>query len=260
MKKLRFVPLLLLSPLLMANSPAPQPSMEIYGDIEVTATYVGLSGESYKYELQIHNVGAFHAMCSPYSYLSLNGEYTYGDFENGIFEDELIAPGQTATKYFLSSKELTLNPSEDHWFMYCYNQVDENVTFNNLSVSKVEDKKYKVNGDIKGIGDYYYSYAFDVTYDGVDYSFDSHFKDFQFDTYEDLDLSKLTIKKATAYRSGYKTYNNGFGTFLLVCGIVLGVGFGLMVVGGITAIIVVNVVKHKRRKRQAETNQIKSNK
>ena len=254
MKKIRLFPLLMLCPLLMANSPAPRPSETHYDELEVTATYVGAVSNSFKYELQIHNTGNLHAMCGRYDGILLNGNYVGGEFENGIFRDELIAPNQTITKYFFSNQELVLNPSEDHWTMWAYDTIDINVSFTNYSVSKVEENLYEVSGDVSGKGDYYYSIAFDVTYDGIDYSIDTHYSGNRFETYEELDLSKLTIKKATAYRSSYNTYRNGWTTFLVVFMWILIVGFALMVTGGIAAIIVVNVVKHKRRKSKAESN------
>ena len=91
--------------------------------------------------------------------------------------------------------------------------MDENVSFSDYSIKKRDEneKLYEIASTIEGLDDYEYAAIVDVTYKGVRYAFGTDIsysgKLGSFRTFEELDLSELTIDSIKAYRSYGKRYN-----------------------------------------------------
>ena len=204
--------LMCVAPLLMANSPAPYPTRETYKDIDVTITKVeDLVDNTTRYQLEIENTGKLYGIID-YNYIDLS----YGDtgstslyiHRQSLFNDELLAPGQS--KVYLTETPFKLDKIESpKWSISTYAYPDENVTFSNFVVTESKSTGYYITYDVKNLGDYYYTYIVDITYDGADYSFEVSDSSNYFYSVQKLDLSKLQVKSMHAFRSSYNTYKGG---------------------------------------------------
>ena len=235
----------------MGNSPAPFPTEEEYSDIEVTCTYVGEVERGYQYQVVMNNNGDSYA-----SFVDLrqNGYRIYKSQIDGLLSsNEFLSPSNSKTYSFVSDSKLTLK-NEDVWSTTTFSIKDENVTFANSSIQKDGEKALKLQSDISGLEDHYYSAIVDFDYEGNNYALEFHLKSSQ-TVYvnEDLDVSKITINKITAYRSSYHVYKVNWKNALLIFIPIIIVGVSLfLIIPAITVAIVVIVNNYKRKKRERE--------
>ena len=244
MKKNRakLLSLLLFTPLLMANSPAPMPTTRNYEDFSVNCTLLSESENNYRYQLEITNNGEeYISVFYHYGFRLNNRSVYYSEAEGKLFDSEMIIPHQTKTYIIQTYDPLNLD-GEQRWSTEIYDMKDENVTFANYSLVKTSNNKYSLKSDIEGEGDYYYAGIIEVTYDGVDYAFEVDLDrgDPYVFTNEELDLTKLTINKITAYRSSYNTYKANIGGF--VKALAIGIGIIALIAFGVVSLIVFAIV------------------
>ena len=255
----RALTLLLVTPFLMANSPAPMPTEVEYSDISVSCELLDhvVDGE-WTYQMTITNNGELYARLNSYNYFRLNGYYAsvWIDDQSLLFDQEVLPPGQTKTVKAVSYYELDLHPESDEWSVYASDVVDTDVTFENPIIAKKDPTRYELTVDIKGRGDYYYSAILDLTYQGERYAVEVDidvYPPYTFYTLDkELNLDELTINKITAFRSSYQTYRNKMTiVFIFIPILVL---LGLLLLGAAGIIIPLCVRAHRRKKNNAKSN------
>ena len=263
-KKLRYTPLLLLAPLLMANAPAPQPLFDNYDNVEVSIVSQNKKGSEqygyrYDYVFEVTNkgdcyitIGMGEAYCTFYTKEDGYQRLTGGPMIDNLFADEATAPGQT--------KQYKINDETCDFSTYDLSKFgcialtirDDAVTYENASLTHKGDKKYQLNiKKITGKGDYYYYGVVDVTYKGEDHSFLFRGeKTSEIGTTSNLDLDQLEIKDIKFFRSKYNTYKpkphpEEVAMYLVAVGIII------LMASAVAAAIIVPIVIVKRRKKKA---------
>lgn len=262
MKKQLLLPLLCLSPLLMANSPAPMPSDEPYDDINVNCTYLGEDGDFFRYQIDLENKGDKYTGIKTPNGLAVDGHYFYiRNIEGQLFNNELVSP-HTSKSYIVTTDTKYTIDDEMKWYSWTYSFIDEEVTFNNPTFKKVSNLTYQLKTDDTQFGDYYYNVVVEIDYEGINYAFsiDDHYsKDLTFHTTEDIDLNKINITKITAFRSSYTRYKGlriNLESFFKYAFWFL-VGFILFHAIVATAVVVpIVVVRKKRRENYAKSHEI----
>ena len=204
-------------PFLMATSPLPprEPSKTRYDDISFEATYVGINKQDtrYKeYEIDVQNIGE---ECVFYSLYQEYGTNPYLNLEikrsEYVFYNEMLKPSEHMLVKAISAGEIS-DWSAYHFYAEKLSILDENVTFNNLSLDKPRylatgNCIYELKGEISNENNqYYYGYILDVSYLGKEYSLYIN-PEYGITTANELDLNQLTIKSAKAYRSSYERAN-----------------------------------------------------
>ena len=168
-KNYRLLPFLLLTPLLLANSPAPDADTDSYSNFSVQISFKGIDTESNfrLYELNITNTGDYYADFDHF-YINEIEIKNYNIIDGITFRYEALPPhtSKTITVQVHSHLENIANPVMTGW---AYTYVDKEVT-----VSDIELKQYSsgVNIDYKlnNKGDYYYGAVVDFSYESTDYS------------------------------------------------------------------------------------------
>ena len=263
MKKnyLRYLPLLMLSPLLMANSPAPYPDLYDYRDLNVTTSFLDKAndqelGEVYRYSVTVNNTGDSLALLNHGINLETDHEGYYSTERGTIFYDEVLMPGKTETVIISCTNEMNFDDENDQWMTETLINRDDNVTFSNISVEE-KNGYYQLNAKIKGTGDYYYTSIVELEYDGeihyIEVRITTGKMMSSFDTSETLDLSKLKVNSITAYRSTNNTYKGGVILAWMIYGF-----FGLIILGMLlipaAIIIPISIVRYRRNKRNNIAN------
>ena len=225
----RYLPLLMMSPLLMANSPAPLPAKTLYSDIEVVCEYKGVIDTGHSvYDVTVKNTGDGFALVNNSLYSENNGEHLSMKLSSSLFKNEIVGPGGCKQFTFATKKTGDFTNPTNVWQTETYAQKDESASFTNFEVSKISERDYRIDFNSKKLGDYYYSVVVEYEYDGQTYYTDNSFskngKSLSFYTQTDLDLDKLEVKNITAYRSNYKTYKGGIAAlgFIIFISILLG--------------------------------------
>ena len=255
----RAATLLLITPFLMANSPAPMPTEIDYDEISVHCELLDHAADGeWTYQMTITNNGELYARLNSYNYFKLNGQYAsvWVNEQSLLFDQEVLPPGQTKTIKVFSYDELDLHPDTDRWSVYASDLVDLDVTFENPIITKLDPTRYQLEMDIKGRGDYYYSAILDMTYQG-----ERHAVEVDIDVYppytfytldKELNLNELSIDKITAFRSSYQTYRNKMTTvFIFIPILAL---LALLLLGAAGIIIPLCVRAHRRKKNNAKSN------
>ena len=252
-KNLKFLPLIMMMPFLMANSPAREPSVTRYDDIDVYIDYVGIDTSRYiseraVYDVKIVNTGDEYIVPAYGLYLS-NDEvyYSFGlEKTNQIFDSQLIAPGKSEQFKIYTSESTNLNQPFTPLVHSLYKRMDD-VKIVNPKIKKAkEDKTYTFVADNKNLEKRAYALAVDATYKEQNVSFYVHYEPSSrtFRTNEELDLDKLTINNVKVYED-YE-YNRGcngsFNSFVIVMSM-----FFLMVLGGILTPIIITSSRRMRR-------------
>lgn len=211
---------ILVLPLLISNAPpAEYPETDYdYESFLVSCVHDGTYevADNYtkeKYLITIENQGDRYPEIS--SDLILNGHHISSfEWKDKLFYYEKVPSGETKTYSLIAEEKLPLNDDgEDVWKFSSYSIVDENVSFSDYSIKKSDEneKLYEIASTIEGLDDYEYAAIVDVTYKGVRYAFGTDIsysgKLGSFRTFEELDLSELTIDSIKAYRSYGKRYN-----------------------------------------------------
>ena len=286
-KKKYLLPLLAALPLLfMANSPAPQPPIDsYYQNIETEFVDTTEAGEDapLKYEVSIKNVGEEKA--TPFNnrynkgfYLGSNSykgdDGRYYDcypfdihserFETSLFFNELILPGETKTFTIYPKNKLDPLPEKDD-FHSQYVASDTFIeTCETLTVSVVTEveNQYEIKGLDEQYSNSYVTIVLEVTYDENSYAFfveRNNENKYVIDTFSELDLTKLTITKASIHKprsrgSGGFAFAFLFFYLILYAGYYLGYGILICFAIGvfIVAPAIVIPISIKRGKRRAE--------
>ena len=257
MKNLKtLLPIIMMAPLLMANSPAPFPNYEEYSSVEVQAQKLAdLADNTSRFQLDIKNVGENYAFL-PYKQIECaskkNGSYYFEAYRQSLFDNEAIAPGKTQVYFVETFVELDKLEEPTTWYLSAYSLQDTNVTFSNFNVTKIDKKQYQLSYKADGLGDYYYAYIIDATYKEKEYSFVLDFYGSSyFYTAEELDLDKLTISGIHAYRTSYNTYKGGYAVNKKeIIPVVVIVAVSLVVALALGITIPCVVVYRKKRKQQ----------
>ena len=287
-RKKFFLPILAGLPLLfMANSPAPQrPIDSFYRDIETEFVDITEADEGapLKYEVSIKNVGEESATPFGYSrhdkgfYLGSNsykgddGRYydcypfdIYSErFETSLFFNELILPGETKTFTIYPKNKLDPLPDKDDFHSQYLASNTFIETCETLTVSIVTEVENQY--EIKGLDEQYsnsnVTIVLEVTYDENSYAFfieRNNENKYVIDTFSELDLTKLTITKASIHKPRSRS-SGGFGLaglifalivyggYYLICGFYICAAIGVFIVA--PAIVIPTSIK--RGKRRAE--------
>ena len=258
-KKTSLLPLLLIVPLFMANSPAPVVKAKDYKDF--TCEYLSKTkktdsyGEDYySYEFSFTNTGSGyikggHVSCDEFDlYLYIN--------TTSLFGYVVIGPGETKTMDvgLKVDHETVTNPkykctAYQDFMENAFTSDKKEITVNSESGNYV----YTVNFDADSVRDAGYKYGIisELTYKGEKYV--THHEIGQIGTSftlcnseEELDLSQLTINKLVMTRSKYETSTIAYVIYAIL--IILGVGLVFIVSGGIFLIIFFSIRKARRRK------------
>ena len=221
--KKTLLPLSVLLPLLMSNSPVVYPDIESYKDVVVTCvhddTYVP-SSESYhgdKYSFTIENQGNRYPILESWL-ITLDGDLALYEIEGKLFSNEVVPPSETKTYSVIARASQSLDGKNEGWEFEALSLEDENVTFSEYTISegKSSDSEntyfYDVFANVEGLGDYEYNVVVDVTYKDVPYAFEMEIYGDQrrlgtVVATEKLDLSEMTINSIKAYRSTDNRYN-----------------------------------------------------
>ena|GEM_PF-5253262 len=255
----RAATLLLITPFLMANSPAPMPTEIDYDEISVHCELLDHAADGeWTYQMTITNNGELYARLNSYNYFKLNDQYAsvWIDDQSLLFDQEVLPPGHTKTVQAISYNELDLHPETDVWSVYASDLVDLDVTFENPVITKVNPTQYQLEMKINGRGDYYYSAVVDLTYQGEPYAVEidiDRYPPYAFYTIDqELDLNALSIQKITAFRSSYQTYRNKM-TIVFIFIPILAL-LGLLLLGAAGIIIPLCVRAHRMKKNKAKSN------
>ncbi len=285
------MPILAGLPLLfMANSPAPQPPIDsYYQDIETefVDTTGTNEGDPLKYEVSIKNVGEESATPFGYShydkgfYLGSNsykgddGRYydcypfdIYSErFETSLFFNELILPGETKTFTIYPKNKLDPLPDKDDFHSQYLASNTFIETCETLTVSIVTEVENQY--EIKGLDEQYsnsnVTIVLEVTYDENSYAFfieRNNENKYVIDTFSELDLTKLTITKASIHKPRSRG-SSGFALawFLLALIVYAGyyLGYGILICACIGVFIIapaivipISIKKGKRRAEERE--------
>lgn len=249
-KNFKLLPILAFAPLLMANSPAPMPTITNYDNIDVSYTFIERGEDSLIYDMTITNKGGSFALVSN-SLKSINPSKSYGYIKGDVFRYECLAPHQTKTFKFLSYDSIEDSIQDDTtWSTYCYDTLDENVSWSN-PVIKQNTAYYTLKADFKNFGDYYYSAIVELLYEDDVYYIDAKCNGKKYLCLymeKDIDPKDMEIRNITFFRSSYETYKGG-----KIIAAAIYIFFGLILLGILlippAIIIPVSIVSYKRKKR-----------
>ena len=244
--------------MLMANSHAPFANLEIYYGVQVSGTKTDrrtTAGEDI-YDITVTNIGdrsivnkssvSGNTPAEMYPTVS----FGWGYYTGNIFSNWAITPGMSVSFSTPMYGRDVRDFSQYNWQCYAYDIECPNVEYKDLTLEKTSSRQYVLKGTFSNLDDYYYSAIVEVTYQDTDYAFEVAIEkgsNRTVGTKEDFDLSQLTIKKATVYRSTYPVYKSSMpysaknDYTLLIVGIVL-------LISAIIAVPIIIVSVHKRNK------------
>lgn len=242
----------------MANAPAPYPTIEPYYGVHIEGSNTGrtnTAGEA-MYNITLTNIGDRHIVNKasisgqPSNSTSHTNSFGWGYYTGSVFESWAIAPGKSVSFTTPISGPEIEDFSNYSWSTSTYDLACPNVSIEEMSLVKQAGyHKYKLEGKVSNLDDYYYAAIIEVTYKDADYAFEVSINKGSsriVNVKEDLDLSKLTINKATVYRSEYNTYKSKPSPLMYVV-ITIMVGIVLLI-GASIAIPIVIVTTRKRNK------------
>lgn len=252
-KNFKLLPILVFAPLLMANSPAPMPTITDYDDIDVSYTFIEKSEDSLLYDMTITNKGSSFALVSNYL-KSINPSRYFGHIKGDVFRDECLAPNQTKTFKFLA-----YDPIEDFiqddttWSTQSYDTLDDNIAWSNPVIEK-NTAYYTIKADFKNLGDYYYSAIVELMYEDEIYYIDTDYNNKKYlclYVEQEINPKDMEIRNITFFRSLYETYKGG--KIIANATNAIYIFFGLILLGILlippAIIIPVSIVSYKRKKR-----------
>ena len=289
-RKKFFLPILAGLPLLfMANSPAPQqPIDSYYRDIETEFVDITEADEGapLKYEVSIKNIGEESA--TPFGYYHEKGFYLgsnsykgddgrYYDcypfniyterFETSLFFNELILPGETKTFTIYPTNKLDPLPDKDdfHSQYLASNTFIETCETLTFSVVTEVENQYEIKGLDEQYSNSNVTIVIEVTYDENSYAFfieRNNENKYVIDTFSELDLTKLTITKASIHKPRSRSsggFSLGWLLFALIVygGYYLAYGFLICACIGVfivapAIVIPISIKKGKRRAEERE--------
>jgi len=212
MKKRKLLFFIVVTPLLMSNSPQPMPSETYYEDFTMNCELTSVLDSRYSYKISVQNNGDLYIKPGD---LYVNGISIYiYDLKGLLFQNELIAPKSTLEYTFDTYSELDLS-SDAKWTYSVMDLIDDNVKINDVTVEPYDpeydspNSYYTIKFNATGMKDYYYWSIADASYKGKDYSFFfsiNYYSSFLSAT-EQLDLDQLTFKRFTVFRSKNNRYH-----------------------------------------------------
>lgn len=254
--------LLVMVPLLMANSPSPYPYINEYKDFSHTAIELVSSDadlQKYVYQTTITNDGD--------GYISLNYTYLY-EYRELIASasedyDLYLAPTKTSLVNFTLNKEVavieSLSVSCAGFSDY---QLDTFATYTNPSAFKKEGDgtygyTYLIDAELEYDEDYTYSVLISYTYDETQYVtregyISSDGSGVYFTNREDLDVSKMTLEEIIFVKGNQRSFIDLGSIFMYIfLGLIGGiVGLGIIVALIVLAVFgIVYAVKGSRKKK-----------
>ena len=192
MKKISFIPLLLISPLLFMGAVYPYARETPYEDYEISdLTFGEKDNGAYPYSLSISNTGEGYISLTDFRFD--DGEYGNGYIEQiGDFFDSYLylAPGGKCS--LSGHSQVNMDPEKINYncVAFCEYSINEykSVTFTGMDEEDYYNgTSYNYYFNIEGYpqeNDYYLTYLLEFTYDGVTYA-----KRFFGETF-DLELTK----------------------------------------------------------------------
>lgn len=257
--RIKLLPLLMLMPVCMANSPAPKNVTKSYDNVDIYVNYVGVdsernSNENVCYEIEVKNVGDSHI--APFTTASFIAESTGAMYNlnlepvNPLFKEQSVAPGHSEKYLTYVNNRFSFAQRFDAKFItYAYLQTD--VNFNGAEIKEDFKKanQYVLKVDNDKIPEMNLALFIDVTYKGEDKSFYMYFNgnNRTFMANEKLDLNQLTIKKITAYEERNKDKGNSCTTTNSTLWILLICFFALILGAILTPVLVTSATRRNRR-------------
>lgn len=251
--------LLVLCPMMMANSPAPRRIQTAYEDYDIKIEYKGIdddrTSKKHVYEATVNNYGDL--------YLDEESDLTFVDQShnqisvelegaNKYFPHQAIAPHSSKTfKFYYSNK---IDASEHLYYQsYCYASPAEEIEFSNSEIKKYREGEftYILKTDVKNMDKNDDLIVFvHATYKDEDLIFyiPFHYRDRTFELSQALDVDNLKVNKVVAYWNNYSNSgcNDAYET-LQIIGIVMIVCIAASI---IIPISITTSVRNRRRNRQ----------
>ena len=262
-KKLAILPLLLFTPLLMANSPAPVVRPETYNDFSTTfiskekAPQYG--SDQWKYTFEVFNTGKGYITST---FIEADpvygGLYDYGD-DSQRYDEIVIAPGKSAVLSFTSSFEKDFTTDEYKATCSAYQDfVDEAFTS--------DRKEIRLDDSHEGVYHYYLSFDTSVDLDKREYEYgliveviykgetrythcdlNSTNETHLLYSKEKLDMDELTIGEMVMTKG--PRYKSKIGPLFNAIAIILIVGAAILVSGVLFVIIFFSIRAARNKKR-----------
>lgn len=279
MKKRNLLPLLLITPIFLANAPMPYRGPEIYASYEIEnlscAPDAGVSGQ-YIYSFNLKNTGDGYIDLSHLQVFTPDGYYNTGGGIRNIakYDDLVIAPSCSFNIEFVSILDLSIDDIQCDVYGYLKeNIVETAATYSNISTFskvKVTDRNEKESYEYSFTCSYtkntnefgnHYSPIFQISDGENDYYFHGDLlqDSYKFNTLQDLDETKLTIKSYT-FIEGYEYYRiRGINEvavsafmWVMLALFVFSVPV-VIVIGGLVVLIIFIVKRKKNRGESQET-------
>ena len=259
--------LLLATPMLMANSPAPHVEEETYDDFSYS--YVSKTpldeyyegNQYYKYNFEVQNLGQGYIS---YAYIKHQNASSHSSLSSD-FGSMLLAPSKSDIFSLVTTSDIDFNSVKPTFECHGYKTFVENAFTSDKKEVRFEEDYYKYyyvdfDSEVPYESGYRYGIIIDFTYDGNDYSI--HQEARYYNGYVEnsillyygeleLDVSKLTINKLLMTKSLYHSYYSGVADVIKGILILLAVCFGVILSGGIFCIIFFSIRKARRRKKLA---------
>ena len=261
-RKKLLLPILTVLPLFfMAAAPTPPshyeyPLNNFYENVEAEFEDItGSEDEQNTYRVSIKNTGTEYA--TVFSVLGDEFLMHYRNrkfglieaprFETSLFYNEVILPGATCTYTIKPLKTLYNLPEKDALYSQSFyeNHFMGNAIGLNLTPFEGVENKYLINGVTND--DYFKTSTYvviEATYDGNSYAFFSILSNnkFTIDVFEELDLEKFSITKASFYETIIAERNTGYNPIGMLVILFLMAAEWLAVIGAIVAAVIIFII------------------
>ena len=251
MKKIGFLPLLTVTPLLMGfNAVPPYQHPDAYEDFEVSNFALGTKEEDeYPYSLELENKGEGYIQLSDFTFHKKNDDSSYYYIADScsdlVITSLYLAPKQKTPINGRVDFEAT---SEDLAFIsrafqtYSYREA-EGIEFASSGTTQLDSKTYydyyfKI-ANLTVDQDYYYTYLIEFTYEDITYAVECYSETFYINFLKEIDPSKdVTFGRVVTIQGRYKRKDRLDSIWLTIWIIVA----AIIVLGGIVGAIIVPFV------------------
>ena len=251
--------LLLMCPMMMANSPVPERTKSVYEDYDIQIEYKGVDDDreskKHVYEATVNNYGDLYLdEENDLTFVDQSHNQIYVDLEgaNKYFPHQAIAPHSSKTFRFYYSNRI--DASEHLYYQsYCYSSPASEIEFSNSEIKKYREGEftYVLKTDVKNMGKDDDLIVFvHATYKDEDLIFyiPFRYKERTFELSNALDLDDLKVNKVVAYwnNRSYNGCNDAIETLQII---------GIVMIACIAASIIIPIsittsVRNRRRNRQ----------
>lgn len=266
-RKKLLIPLLMLSPLLMANAPVPHVEPDEYKALtcsfkERTQEIDSESHIYYSYKFDVSNTGNGYIEHLHISYPDMSF-YSYANSEECPFGKEVIAPGTSRVLSIGTTIEDDFSSQTFTYTASAYQRFVDNAFSSDRKDIRVENEsgyyKYYVDFDskvnVRANEDYEFGIIITITYKGVTYVTHHELNDnntlYLCNSEEELDLSQLTIDEMIMTKGD--AYKSPIAIVVTVILVILAVG-GAFLVGGLIFICIFFPIKAYRKKKRLANN------